>query len=213
MYFWIFPNRESFIGVAEGYGAGTLGMLVGHPFNVIKTRLQSMNSAKSIGQQVQQLEWSGMYKGVIPPLLTYGLWSSFSFAGFEWGKRITCLGKPRDEVPILVQWLGGRTECELARTQIFLSGAIGGMTATIVHPTNVLSSLQMVNDKPGSSSARKTIALVAELWQVEGLRGFYRGVGLALFSVSLGCGCYFWTYTVLKDALQVGLALVTHFRA
>jgi hypothetical protein len=147
-------------------------MLVGHPFNVIKTRLQSMNSAKSIGQQVQQLEWSGMYKGVIPPLLTYGLWSSFSFAGFEWGKRITCLGKPRDEVPILVQWLGGRTECELARTQIFLSGAIGGMTATIVHPTNVLSSLQMVNDKPGSSSARKTIALVAELWQVEGLRAW-----------------------------------------
>ena len=194
MYFFIFPNKESVIGFAEGYGAGTLGMLVGHPFIVLKTRLQGMKGATSISQQVMKLNLAGCYKGIVPPLLTYGLWSSFSFAGFEWGKRQVGFGKPRAEVPAVVLRLGGQTDAELARTQIFLAGIVGGCSATIVHPTNVLSSLQMVNDTPGSSSFRKTFELMVQLWRVEGLAGFYRGVSLALPTVGLGCGVYFWTY-------------------
>jgi len=64
------------VSVASGLVAGLAGVLVGHPFDTIKVRMQT-------GVKGQPPTLRGVYRGVGPPLLTTGAVQAVNFGLFS----------------------------------------------------------------------------------------------------------------------------------
>eukprot|EP00823_Brevimastigomonas_motovehiculus_P004287 TRINITY_DN279_c0_g10_i1.p1 TRINITY_DN279_c0_g10~~TRINITY_DN279_c0_g10_i1.p1 ORF type:complete len:316 (-),score=27.92 TRINITY_DN279_c0_g10_i1:292-1239(-) len=76
--------------VYSGMFAGMLGTGVGHPFDLIKVRLQTHSyvSAFDCAKKTFQFEGiRGFYKGITPPLVSLTFLNTVSFSTYGWTKR------------------------------------------------------------------------------------------------------------------------------
>ena len=121
----------------------------------------------------------GLYRGLVP-----GYWSSthlaFQFVVYE----------------------------ELKKHTIFDSLTLNTVTATVLSKsvaTVLTSPIEVVKVRLRSStvSVSETVRSVcSQIWNKEGFRGFYRGVGTALIRILPGQILTFLTYETVKAALQ-----------
>ncbi len=79
--------REHWINGLSGLVAGACGILVGHPFDTMKIRLQVGDATKKA--QVGAKSVSELYRGIIPPLLTSGCTQFMVFTIYEHVKSST----------------------------------------------------------------------------------------------------------------------------
>ena len=113
--------REGLFGLGTGVLYGTTSVLVGHPLDTIKTKMQAQcgfertTMAQSFTKTIREGGIKGLYRGAVPPLLGSGIYRSMQFAAFE--GAYTFLGEKavwsKHEVPCtgglqvrLVQCLG-----------------------------------------------------------------------------------------------------------
>ncbi len=81
--------REGLIGLGVGVLYGTTSVVVGHPFDTIKTKMQAQvgfertNMFKSFMKTLTEQGVRGLYRGAIPPLCGSGIYRSTQFAVFE----------------------------------------------------------------------------------------------------------------------------------
>lgn len=83
---WI---REGAIGLGVGVLYGFTTVVVGHPFDTLKTKMQAQTGFE--GTSMVQTFWKtlkthgvrGLYRGCIPPLWGSGIYRSIQFAAFE----------------------------------------------------------------------------------------------------------------------------------
>lgn len=80
---------EGVLGFATGVVFGLTSVVVGHPFDTIKTKMQAqqgfenMNMRKSFAFVFKQEGLKGLYRGCIPPLMGSGFYRSIQFSAFE----------------------------------------------------------------------------------------------------------------------------------
>jgi hypothetical protein len=83
------PVDESWHGFVAGILAGVAGVVVGHPFDTVKVRMQTgdLQRAQPFPSEVVQRSLlkraTSLYRGILPPLLTTGCLQSLSFGVFE----------------------------------------------------------------------------------------------------------------------------------
>eukprot|EP00127_Corallochytrium_limacisporum_P000255 Clim_evm2s9 gene=Clim_evmTU2s9 len=83
------PIIESLYGLGTGVLFGTTAVIVGHPFDTIKTKMQAQTGfaqgrMSSCFIKVLKTEGvKGLYRGVIPPMLGSGIYRSTQFGVFE----------------------------------------------------------------------------------------------------------------------------------
>ncbi|CAD6890717.1 unnamed protein product [Tilletia caries] len=187
--------------------AGTVGgaasLLAGHPFDTIKTRLQSQSLATSSASTsngappvyrnaidafriiVKEEKFIGLYKGIAGPLLGVAVMNASVFGCYSLALRAQ---------------LGANTSIEDASLgQIMLAGmASGVMTALITTPIDLLKIRQQNDTRAATSSS--PIAILRDIVRRQGITGLFRGYGATCIR-DLGYGPYFFTYELINRTL------------
>lgn len=173
--------------ILAGSLAGGCGILVGHPFDSLKVRVQigkSLNLTKFDLQTIRQL-----YRGVLPPLLTTGTFSAISFSFYEGFKRIIhTWSNPQEHV------IKPNQQFSLSTT--FWGGTISGVCiSALTVPVGMIKLQLQVHSDAG------IVACAKDLYSKSGVRVFYRAYASAFILESPGRGVYLWTYESVKRNL------------
>ncbi|KAI0132923.1 mitochondrial carrier domain-containing protein [Xylariales sp. AK1849] len=191
---------------AGGFG-GVCAVVVGHPFDLVKVRLQTADKGvyssaidvvrKSIARDGLK---RGLYAGVSAPLVGVTPMFAVSFWGYDLGKQIvTSLSTP-ERSPLS----GAPTQLSIAQTSAAGFFSAIPMTA-ITAPFERVKVILQVQDqrrKPGEEPKYKGgLDVVKQLYKEGGVRSVFRGSTATLARDGPGSAAYFAAYEYIKRRL------------
>ncbi|KAI9205110.1 mitochondrial carrier domain-containing protein [Polychytrium aggregatum] len=180
------------IDFGAGVVGGTSGVLVGHPLDTIKVRLQSQaisghryrNLMDCFATIIKEEKISGLYKGMSSPLFGVAVINSLLFGVYGWFLRH--LDNGRESSIATIFWAGNGS---------------GFVNAFFSCPMELVKiRLQNQFSTPSGSSApyyRGPLDCCSKIYRAEGIRGFYRGFGCTLIRETPSYGVYFASYELL----------------
>lgn len=184
---------SSFVEPVAGFTAGIVSTLSLHPLDMVKTRLQVDRSSSGFGTSLQVIRkifyheggCAAFYRGLTPNLIGNST---------SWGLYFLCYSSLKDTIRIY------RKESEQILTSsdyLLASGSAGVITSVLTNPIWVIKTrmLSTGSHAPGAYSSFASGA--KQIYQLEGIPGFYRGLVPALFGVSHGA-LQFMAYEQLK---------------
>ena len=166
-----------------GSVGGGVGMLVGHPLDTVKVRMQASDGYRSALHCVVRTSRAegplALYKGMVMPLGATSAVFALCFSGYEHGKRL--LGS------------GGAPSVREAA----LAGAFSALYTTPVQAPQELLKCRMQK-----ATGRVTVrAAFGELWASGGLAALSRGFSVTLARDAAASAVYFATYVWTKREL------------
>uniref|UniRef100_A0A0K0FJG1 Mitochondrial carnitine/acylcarnitine carrier protein (inferred by orthology to a human protein) n=1 Tax=Strongyloides venezuelensis TaxID=75913 RepID=A0A0K0FJG1_STRVS len=184
---------KSFIAGAVG---GTCTVFVGHPFDTVKVRIQTMAKPKPgevlpfngpidcLKQTIQKEGFLALYRGMGAPIAGVAPLFAVYFGGCAIGKKLQSTD-PNQEMTFL---------------QNFNSGALAGvMTTVIMVPgERIKCLLQVQNTSASHTKYSGPIDVVKKLYTEGGIRSIYRGTGATLLRDIPASGAYLSVYEFLK---------------
>lgn len=190
--------------VAGGFGGACL-VVVGHPLDTIKVRLQAMPVTKpgekpmytgtyDCAKKILLKEGpTGFYKGMTAPLLTVAPIFAVSFFGFHLGKSL--------------QNFPGGDNCYLCMIR---AGMLAGASTTLIAtPTDRIKCLLQVQQHSGRYSS--ALDCIYKLYKEGGIRSVYKGTcATMLRNIPAGAAfftSYEWTQNVLTPEGETREAL------
>jgi len=182
--------------IAGGFG-GVAAVLVGHPFDLTKTRLQTAPPGTYTGavDVVKKLlardGVTGLYRGMVPPLLGVTPMFALSFWAYDMSKQLIFSLTPN------------RTTEKLSTSEIATAGFLSALPTTLVTaPVERAKVLLQVQGQGGSAQQYKGMFdVMGHLYKEGGIRSIFRGGGATLARDGPGCAAYFAAYEVTKKAL------------
>lgn len=160
--------------IAAGTVSGWCGVLVGHPMDSMKVRIQ-VNRPFQIGKH----SVLSLYRGIAPPLLSTAVLQSLNFTLYE---NI----KSRYYNQLEYSYL----------SSCFIGAAVAGCVLSLfTAPFSLIKVQQQLN------SDKNMIACARDQYNQYGLKVFYRGYTNILIQESIGRGMYFYTYEGCKMLL------------
>ncbi|KAI5797603.1 mitochondrial carrier domain-containing protein [Geopyxis carbonaria] len=183
---------------AGGVG-GICAVLTGHPFDLVKVRLQTATpglytGALDVVRKTVAREGlaRGMYAGVSAPLLGVTPMFAVSFWGYDMGKQLVTRYTPVDAT------------AGLSIAQISAAGFFSAIPMTLI--TAPFERIKVLLQLQGQQSGPKKYAssgdVVKQLYKEGGLRSVFRGAGATLARDGPGSAAYFATYEYLKRRLS-----------
>jgi Mitochondrial carrier protein len=169
--------------IIAGGVAGSISVLVGHPFDTIKVRLQSSSSATIAG--IFSSGWISLFRGMGPPLSTAALLDAIIFAAYGTSSRVW-----DRYAPLGLQSAGYKT---------FVCGAVAGACqAVIICPIDQLKcKLQICgNGYHGPNH------VCQEIFRSHGYSGLYRGLHATLAREIPSFAIYFSVYEYVKGFIN-----------
>jgi len=181
---------RSFNCMVGGLVSGAVATFTGHPLDTIKTRLQAghtryTGTLQCLKETVKLDGPRALYKGVVPPLLTYSMQSAILFSTWQ-GVLMLLHGGNRSNTPL---------------GKVFTAGFVSGLaTCVVATPVeSVRCKLQVQHDASRAYSG--SLDLIKKLYRAEGLPGLYRGIAPMLLRQSFGLGVHFFVYEATKGAM------------
>ncbi|CAB3230592.1 unnamed protein product [Arctia plantaginis] len=179
--------------------AGVCTVLVGHPMDTVKVRLQTMPLPKPgeqplyagtfdcIKKTIQKEGFKGLYKGMSAPLTGVAPIFAISFFGFGLGKKL----------------IKSDIDQPLTKPELFAAGAFSGIfTTSIMAPgERIKCLLQIQQGGTAPPKYKGMLDCAKQLYAEGGIRSIYKGTMLTLFRDVPASGMYFFTYESLKDLL------------
>ncbi|CAH2350648.1 mitochondrial carnitine carrier [[Candida] railenensis] len=180
-------NVKSF---ASGGFGGICAVLTGHPFDLVKVRLQTgiyQSSAECIKQTLAKDGPKGFYRGVLPPLIGVTPMFAVSFWGYDMGKK-------------LVSQYTGHEAKDFTIGEISTAGFFSAIPTTLVAaPFERVKVMMQVAD--GSKKATMG-SVIKEMYKTGGIRSIFKGSVATLARDGPGSALYFATYEFLKAKLS-----------
>ncbi|KAJ4303490.1 carnitine transporter [Kalmusia sp. IMI 367209] len=186
--------------VAGGVG-GVCAVVVGHPFDLVKVRLQTAekdvySGAMDVVRKTIAREGlaRGLYAGVSAPLVGVTPMFAVSFWGYDVGKQ-------------LVSSVSTVKDNQYSVAQVSAAGFFSAIPMTIItapfERVKVLLQIQgqkqlAPGEKPKYSGG---VDVVRQLYKEGGIRSVFRGSAMTLARDGPGSACYFATYEVVKRKL------------
>lgn len=200
--------RSSVKSFLSGGVGGVAAVLVGHPLDLIKVRMQTGTVTKggvfgALGQTLRAEGIRGLYRGVSAPLVASTPIYAISFWGYDVGQTI-------------VKGIGRKQEDRAKPLSIFEIMVAGGLSALpmiiVMAPTERIKCLLQVqtNDaqaSKGSASQKQPqryngmIDCATKVYKSGGLPSLYKGTLLTLMRDVPGSIAWFGTYEVIKRTL------------
>ena len=178
-------TRDHLINGLSGLIAGACGVVVGHPFDTMKTRLQVGDVSKAPSLRMRS-PWE-LYRGVFPPLFTTGLTQFALFAMYEHIKDELIEGP-----------LAGDAKNLANLKSTFVAGTIAGaVTSYVTSPIHLLKVQQQA-----STSAITLRNCVKSVVQKNGYKGLLHGSVFVLSVEGFNRGFYMTTYEYLKTKIS-----------
>lgn len=198
-------TENALVGQLKSFAAGGFGgvcaVAVGHPFDLIKVRLQTSAPGTYTGamdvlrRTVATDGLSGLYRGVAAPLAGVTPMFAISFWGYDLGKRIVAG----------VSETGPNGELSIA--QVSAAGFFSAIPTTAVaapfERVKVILQLQGQQAAFGAGGKQFNGAMdvVSHLYKEGGLRSVFKGSVATLARDGPGSALYFATYEYLKQYL------------
>ncbi|KAF9270045.1 hypothetical protein L218DRAFT_849619 [Marasmius fiardii PR-910] len=191
-------NIKAFI--AGGFG-GVCAVLVGHPFDLTKTRLQTAPAGtytgaldvvkKALARDGVTGQVSWMYRGIVPPLLGVTPIFAASFWAYDASKQLIYAMTPN------------RKNERLSTAELAAAGFLSAVpTTAITAPVERAKVLLQVQGQGGTEQKYKGVLdVIRHLYKEGGLRSIFRGSGATLMRDGPGSAVYFAAYEVTKKAL------------
>ncbi|XP_036062488.1 mitochondrial basic amino acids transporter [Onychomys torridus] len=172
-----------------GCAGGVAGVLVGHPFDTVKVRLQVQNMEKPqyrgtlhcFQAIIKQESVLGLYKGLGSPLMGLTFINALVF-GVQ-GNTLRALGQDSP----LNQFLAG--------------AAAGAIQCVICCPMELAKTRLQLQDVGPARTYKGSLDCLVQIYRHEGLRGINRGMVSTLLRETPSFGVYFLTYDVLTRAM------------
>ncbi|KAI8853016.1 mitochondrial carrier domain-containing protein [Chytridium lagenaria] len=195
-------DRYSFLFGAVG---GICHVLVSHPFDLIKVRMQSgsfgYTSTLQASRKILAAEgWTGLYRGVLPVLAGAGpvIWVRviMDFTPASHSQQASATHKDwKDSLSI---W------------QVAAAGAIASIpTSLFLGPAERIKILLQVEKSVATekiglrAQTRESVKAMVRVWKAGGgIFGLYRGTGLTMLRDVPGDAAYFATFEVVKRFLN-----------
>ncbi|CAH0562419.1 unnamed protein product [Brassicogethes aeneus] len=186
--------------VCGGFG-GICTVIVGHPLDTIKVRLQTMarpapgqsplykGTADCFKKTVRAEGFKGLYKGMGAPLVGVAPIFAISFMGYGVGKNM--FSGLNEKAP----W-----------QQYFYAGAFSGIfTTLIMAPGERIKCLLQIQQGVNTPKLYNgPVDCIAKLYKQGGISSIYRGSGATLLRDIPASGMYFLTYEVVKEWFAKG---------
>eukprot|EP00282_Hemiselmis_andersenii_P014569 CAMPEP_0114148932 /NCGR_PEP_ID=MMETSP0043_2-20121206/21889_1 /TAXON_ID=464988 /ORGANISM="Hemiselmis andersenii, Strain CCMP644" /LENGTH=345 /DNA_ID=CAMNT_0001243541 /DNA_START=45 /DNA_END=1078 /DNA_ORIENTATION=- len=180
-----------------GGAGGVCLVLVGHPLDTIKVRIQTMEVVAGqkpqysgmidCARQIVAKEGpTGLYKGMAAPLAGVAPMYALCFLGYGMGKKLFCDDDAFEKLKL---------------TQIGMAGAFSSVfTTPILGPGERLKCVLQIQNNPGYTGPKygSYKELVSGLWKEGGIRSVTRGSGATLVRDGVASFFYFSTYELLK---------------
>lgn len=201
------PKQNPILKASKDVLAGTCGGIVvtfvGHPFDTVKVRLQTQDSAKPIYSGAidcakKTVQWEGLrglYKGVASPLAGQMLFRSVMFGAF--GQTKTWLATQKD----------GSLR-PLRNADYYKAGAVTGTIAAFVEgPIDFYKSqiqVQIIRSRadPNYKPAYTTVLdCVKATIRTNGFKGPFQGLGATLVRNAPANSVYLGSFEVMKDQM------------
>ncbi|KAF2402381.1 solute carrier family 25 member 45 [Trichodelitschia bisporula] len=167
-----------------GYLSGAIGIVIGNPLDLLKTRLQAGDTgvhATSLQSWGSTFDKAGtLVRGATAPILGYGALNALLFVSYN---RTLLFLQESPSAPSSL-------------TKTFAAGAIGGLATFVVSaPTELLKCRAQV---ASSTAPTSTASIARAVLRADGLRGFYHGGTVTAIRDSIGYGFYFAGYELSK---------------
>lgn len=186
-------NVGGWANFASGTFGGVAGLLVGHPFDTVKVRLQSQNhlapkytsTFHCFTTILRQEKITGLYKGMASPLVGVAVVNAMLFGVY--GFALDLQRKSHDDKPTL--------------SQIFLAGTFSGVVNSIVSCPLELAKIRLQNQSSAAERVYKgPLDCFIKTYKSSGIRGCYRGMSITILRET-SYGPYFLSYELLCRAL------------
>ncbi|KAJ7492769.1 hypothetical protein FB451DRAFT_1361247 [Mycena latifolia] len=182
--------------IAGGFG-GVSAVLVGHPFDLTKTRLQTAPAGVYTGaidvvkKTVAKDGITGLYRGMVPPLLGVTPIFAISFWAYDASKKLILSATPN------------RTSDVLSIPELAAAGFMSAVPTTLVTaPVERAKVLLQVQGQGGSEHKYKGVFdVMKHLYKEGGMKSIFRGSGATLARDGPGSAAYFAAYEITKKAL------------
>ncbi|KAG6862442.1 hypothetical protein C0995_011882 [Termitomyces sp. Mi166 len=180
--------------VAGGFG-GLCAVLVGHPFDLTKTRLQTASPGVYTGaldvvkKTLARDGVTGMYRGMVPPLLGVTPIFAVSFWAYDASKSLIFALTPH------------RTSQSLSIPELAVAGFLSAIPTTLVTAPVERAKTQGQGKEAGERKYKGVVDVVRHLYREGGMRSIFRGTGATLARDGPGSAAYFAAYEVTKKVL------------
>ncbi|CCO27135.1 Mitochondrial carnitine/acylcarnitine carrier protein AltName: Full=Carnitine/acylcarnitine translocase [Rhizoctonia solani AG-1 IB] len=185
------PQTTSHIvSFLSGGVGGVSAVLVGHPFDLTKTRLQTAPEGAYTGaldvvkKTLARDGVKGMYRGMGPPLAGVTPIFAISFWAYDLGKKIV------------------RKSQTLSLGELAFAGFFSAIPTTLVAgPAERVKVLLQIQGQGGQSKYSGPTDVVRQLYREGGLKSVFRGTAATLARDGPGSAAYFVAYEVAKKKL------------
>jgi len=171
-------------GFISGSVAGAAGLVVGHPFDTVKVRLQTTqlysgfsNCCKKV---IAEEGFRALYKGMLAPMASVSLMNAVFFGVYT--SVLQCIDDDIDTPRIWSTYVAGTASGLLA-------GCISGPTELIKCRLQV-SGMSICPKAP----KRGNMEVIRDIVSKDGIRGLGRGLGVTIARELVSCGFYFAVY-------------------
>lgn len=181
---WLYRYAAENVG---GAVSGSVSIILGHPFDTVKVRLQAGHSQYSgavecIRKTVQAEGARALFKGMMSPLLANSALNAVTFSTWQEAQRFLHFQE------------GSKAPLE----KVFLAGAIAGVVqCSIGTPMELVRSRLQVHHHIGGGY----VECIRQLYRSEGLAGIYRGNVSMMAREGPAFGVYFSMYEATKRSL------------
>lgn len=191
------PQTTSHIvSFLSGGVGGVSAVLVGHPFDLTKTRLQTAPAGTYTGaldvvkKTLARDGVKGLYRGMGPPLVGVTPIFAISFWAYDLGKKIVYAATPN------------RASQSLSMAELAFAGFFSAVPTTLVAgPAERVKVLLQIQGQGTQSKYSGPTDVVRQLYKEGGLRSIFRGTFATLARDGPGSAAYFVAYEVAKKKL------------
>jgi solute carrier family 25 carnitine/acylcarnitine transporter 20/29 len=187
------PSMRASALASAGAGtfAGAMGIMVGHPFDTLKTRVQVGKGFRI--NQSSLVTMKELYRGILPPLFTAGIMQSINFTGYETVKKLLF---SHMKTMYNVDEISTTKNQRLYLLAVFIAGSISGaFISLLATPISLIKVQQQLVTRMGVFECAR------HLYSKYGFTRFYRGYCSMFMMESYGRGVYLWTYEASKITL------------
>jgi solute carrier family 25 carnitine/acylcarnitine transporter 20/29 len=201
------------ISFISGGVGGACSVLIGHPFDLIKVRIQTStttsatttNNGVSITEMLYQTIRSegirGLFRGVSAPLVTVVPVTALSFWGYDIGQQLVHWYKNNNEHQLLLDRCAPTTS--LSTVEIGIAGAIAAIPTTfIIAPTERIKCLLQVQQHQQNTKKKQyysgSLDCTKQVLKEGGIRSLYKGTTMTLIRGIPGTMAYFAMYEYSK---------------
>jgi len=188
---------SAFKNFISGGVGGMCLVLAGHPFDLVKVRLQTQTNNDYKGawdcivKTVRADGPKGLYRGMFAPLVGVTPVFAVCFWGYDIGQK-------------LVRWSGGMDQTEkLGMTGIMIAGGFSAIpTTALMTPMERIKVLLQIQGTNSSAKKYKgPIDVVVGLTREGGIQSLYKGTVFTLLRDIPGSVAYFGAYEAVKTFL------------